>query len=335
MKKFFLGLFVALLSACLSPSVLATSTTTAQSISQDTTWHIKNTLKHIGLTSSVHTITHSQIDGLLEVSLDSGESFLITPDAHYIINGTPEINPSFIQPISPKPTKRQPNGTPIDSDHQKALHANLHAFKSINPDTVFFHTSIEGLLWAVADNGTPFLISDDGRYVIGADIGVIEHGKLIGLDNEFETHKNRHTLSMLDEATLTIYPAKKQRAVLYVATDIHCPYCRILHQKIPELNAKGITIKTIGYPVYDESFVPMSQIWCQQDNAKRATLLTLAMKGLNATQSCQDKDSLISKNIALARPLTIMATPAIYNERGEVFTANINVEALMNFLNLR
>ena len=331
MKKFFLGLFVALLPL----GVLATNTTTPQAINQDTTWHIKNTLKHIGLTSSVHTITHSQIDGLLEVSLDGGESFLITPDAHYIINGTPEINPSFVQPISPKPAKRQPSGTPIDPDHQKALYANLRAFESIDLDTVFFHTSIEGLLWAVADNGTPFLISDDGRYVIGADIGVIEHGKLIGLDDEFETHKNRHTLSMLDEATLTIYPAKKQRAVLYVATDIHCPYCRILHQKIPELNAKGITIKTIGYPVYDESFVPMTQIWCQQDNAKRAGLLNLAMKGLNATQSCRDKDSLISKNIALARPLTIMATPAIYNEHGEVFTANISVENLMDFLKLK
>lgn len=331
MKKFFLGLFVALLPL----GVLATNTTTVQPISQDTTWHIKNTLKHIGLTSSVHTITHSQIDGLLEVSLDSGESFLITPDAHYIINGTPEINPSFVQPISPKPTKHQPSGTPIDSDHQKALYANLRSFDSITSDTVFFHTSIEGLLWAVANNGTPFLISSDGQYVIGADIGVIEHGKLVGLDDEFEINKNKHTLSMLDEATLTMYPAKTQRAVLYVATDIHCPYCRILHQKIPELNAKGITIKTIGYPVYDESFVPMSQIWCHQDNAKRATLLTLAMKGLNATQSCQNKDNFILKNIALARPLTIMATPAIYNERGEVFTANINVEALMNFLNLR
>lgn len=331
MKKFFLGLFVALLPL----GVLATNTTTAQPISQDTTWHIKNTLKHIGLTSSVYTITHSQIDGLLEVSLDSGESFLITPDAHYIINGMPEINPSFVQPINPKLTKRQPNGTPIDSDHQKALHANLHAFKSINPDTVFFHTSIEGLLWAVANNGTPFLISSDGQYVIGADIGVIEHGKLVGLDDEFEINKNKHTLSMLDEATLTMYPAKTQRAVLYVATDIHCPYCRILHQKIPELNAKGIAIKTIGYPVYDESFVPMSQIWCQQDNAKRASLLNLAMKGLNATQSCQDKDSLISKNIALARPLTIMATPAIYNEHGEVFTAKISVENLMDFVKLK
>lgn len=330
MKNIFLGLFIALLPL----GVLATNTTTSQAISQDTTWHIKNTLKHIGLTSSVHTITNSQINGLLEVSLGSGEAFLVTPDARYIINGMPETNPSFVSPAKTSPAKHI-SGTPIDPDHQKALYANLRAFESIDLDTVFFYTSIEGLLWAVANNGTPFLISSDGQYVIGADIGVIEHGKLVGLDDEFEINKNKHTLSMLDEATLTMYPAKTQRAVLYVATDIHCPYCRILHQKIPELNAKGITIKTIGYPVYDESFIPMTQIWCQQDNAKRANLLNLAMKGLNATQSCQDKDSLISKNIALARPLTIMATPAIYNEHGEVFTAKISVENLMDFVRLK
>lgn len=109
---------------------------------------------------------------------------------------------------------------------------------------MFFHTSIKGLLWAVAQNGTPFLVSADARYVIGGDVSVIANGKLGGLDTAFETAKNRHTLATLDPANLTIYPAKDERAVVYVATDINCPYCKILHKNIPNLTAKGITSRS-------------------------------------------------------------------------------------------
>lgn len=319
----------ALLFVCLSLSTASLAQTDGK-----TTAHVSTTLRQMGLTTPIDTVKTTGIGELLTVRLQNGETFLITPDARHLINGTPETNPSPIRTIDPTLITHGETGTPTPDDYRQALLANMTALSSVTPDTEFFYTSIKGLLWAVAENGTPFLVSANARHIIGADISVIENGELMGLDDTFEHRKNRHTLASLDETTLTIYPAKNERAVLYVATDINCPYCRVLHGKISELNAKGITLKIIGYPVYDESPKPMRQIWCESDNAKRASLLTLAMKGVQAKSQCTGNQNPLQTNIAKARPLTIMATPAIYNDKGELFEDEISVQGLMDFLKI-
>ncbi len=324
------ALVMGVVTLAVTPSFSAVSPI---SITADDEVTIKNALGQIGLTTPVHTIMPTGIGELLEVTLTTGESLLITPDARYVINATAEPNPSPIHPISTAIISHHPTGIPINHPHQTALLANMTALPLVTADTVFFHTSIKGLLWAVADNGTPFLVSDDARYIIGGDITVIKNGRLMGLDVAFETIKNHHALTSLDADTLTIYPAKNERAVAYVATDIHCPYCRVFHKNISTLNAQGITVKVIGYPVYDESPEPMRQIWCEPDNTKRAKLLDLAMKGIHPKNQCKNNVNPLLKNIIKIRPLSIIATPAVYRETGELYEGSIqNDELLVQFL---
>lgn len=306
------------------------SSIAADTISSD--YLIKKTLSQIGLTTGVLDVKPTGVAELFMVTLTTGESLLITPDGRYLIHGTIESNPSPIHPISPDVISTKSVGTPAEQSHQKALLANMTALPLVTSDTVFFHTSIKGLLWAVSQNNIPFLVSDDARYVIGGDIHVIDNGKLVGSDTAFEIIKNRHTLSGLEEKTLTIYPAKDERAVAYVATDINCPYCKMFHKRIPTLNAKGITVKVIGYPVYEESPEAMRQIWCERDNDKRAKLLSLAMKGIKAQDECQTEDNLLLTNLIKSRPLGIIATPAIYRQTGEIFYGGVQDEALVAFL---
>lgn len=330
--KILSALFVSAFTIIAITTSLPSIAQTPTPITASTNQLIKDTLNQIGLSTPVHTITPTGIDALLHVTLTTGESLLITSDARYVINATVEPNPSTINPIPANIMSDKPTGTQADEEYRIALLANMDALPLVDSDTVFFHTSIKGLLWAVAQNGTPFLVSSDARHIIGGDVSVIDHGRLIGLDTAFETAKNRHTLTTLDPDNLIIYPANNERAVVYVATDINCPYCKILHKNIPNLNAKGITVKVIGYPVYDESPEPMRQIWCERDNAKRAKLLDLAMKGIKTNNQCSNDDNHLLPNITKARPLDIIATPAIYGDDGRLFEGSVANDELVKFL---
>lgn len=298
---------------------------------------IRQILMSAGLTLPIQSITPSPIAALSQVRLTGQDPLLISDDLKYIIQGNIETNPSPAVAMDGRISTGR-SGTPISQDHKAALLANMTALGNIDQHAAFYHTHVKGVLWGMSSGGSQFLVSADGRYFINGEISMIENGQFTGLDQVFERTKNRHALSQLDERTLITYPAKTQhKATLYIATDINCPYCRIFHNKINHLNQKGITIKAIGYPVYDESVVPMQQIWCHADNAKRALLLSAAMKGINSTDSCQNTENPLTRNQITAHSLAIFATPAIFNDDGALFQGDFRQsdDELLEFLNIK
>lgn len=328
MKAWLLGLGLAL-----SVSVCANATSES-----DVKTTLIATLTKAGLTTPIKDVRASVVGQLWQVHLVGAEPIFVSKDGRYVLQGVLEANPSPKVAITPSlmnaPTKA---GQSVSDEYRQALLANMKALKNLNADSAFFYTNIQGLLWGVSGiGGVPFLVSDDGRYFINGEISVIKDGRFAGLDTDFEWTKNHHVLSSLDENTLTIYPAKAQKALIYVATDIHCPYCRVFHGQIDALNAQGITVKVIGYPVYDESYEPMRQIWCKQDNDKRAKLLSLAMKGIRPKNACQGDTNFLTKNQKQAQALAVIATPAIYRADGVLFEGDFHSDSkeLVQFLGL-
>lgn len=313
---------------------LMTSLPALAHVDSATITHINQTLKNNNLPQA-HSIETTPIDGLLSVRLPNLSPMLITQDGRFVIDGEIEPNPSPAVSVDPMWLKHGKVGTPVPEAYKQALLANTRALKNLTSDTAFFYSSIQGVLWGVSGtSGVPFLMSADARHFINGDVLAVKQGKIVGLDNAFEHAKNRHVLSTLDEKTLTIYPAKQQKAVVYVATDINCPYCKLFHAKIAEFNAKGITVKAIGFPVYDESPEPMRQIWCETDNAKRAIMLSSAMKGVRPKNQCQDNKNRLTANQKHAQALAIMATPMIYKDSGEVFEGDFRSDEFYRFLGL-
>lgn len=313
---------------------------TAVSAQSTDAQNIAHTLKNAGLLAPIKNISPSVIDELFVVVLDNSEPLLITKDARYVIAGAVEANPSPKQPINTQLLKtHQKAGTPVANEYKQALLANTKQLKNMTADSAFYHTNIPHLLWGVSgQGGTTFLISRDGRWFVNGEISHIKNGQFAGLDTDFEWQKNRHVFEMLDQNTLTIYPAKQQKAVVYIVTDINCPYCKKFHAKIGEFNQKGITVKAIGFPIYDESHKPMQQIWCQTDNAKRGALLSAAMKGIrhNPQQNptCKDTPNPIFINQKRALPLAFTATPAIYRDDGQLFEGDFLSDEFLYFLGL-
>ncbi|WP_066802720.1 DsbC family protein [Moraxella oblonga] len=314
---------------------LALTTSALANVDTATTNTINKVLTSNGMPSA-DAIKTTPVQGLLSVTSSKFLPILMTSDGKYVIEGEFEPNPSPAIAINPALMAQGKMGTPVSDAYKQALLANTKALKNMTPDTKFFYSSIRGLLWGVTgQSGVPFLMSADARYFINSDVLVVKNGKISGLDYEFEYAKNRHILATLDQNALTVYPAKNQKATVYVATDINCPYCKMFHAKIAEYNAKGITVKTIGYPVYDESPEPMRQIWCETDNAKRAMLLTSAMKGVRPKNQCQDSQNRLTANQKHAQALAIMATPMIYKDTGELFEGDFRANEFYQFLGVK
>lgn len=322
------------LALCLQMSV-ASSSALADTIDHS---HIKELLSQAGLSTPITHIEPSDLTGFGQITLAGGSQLLISDDLGYLIQGTASANPSPITPIAAEVRRTLPIGTPVSTAHKQALLANMTAMRDINDGAAFYHTGIKGILWGISSLGdTTFLVSDDGRYLMDGMMASLKGGKFQEHTPIFEAAKNRHILSSLQPSMMAVYPAKtSERAVLYVVSDIHCPYCKILHDRIEELSLQGITTKVIGYPVYDESIEPMRQIWCESDNARRSTLLSAAFKGikLNNRAACQGADPLTDTARHILA-LDVTATPAVYRADGSLFTGDLQGEALYQFLGLR
>ena len=226
---------------------------------------------------------------------------------------------------------------PVSKELRASILANSSLLKNITPDVTLYHTAVPGVIWGITLNGQPFITNTDTSVFTSGEISVIKNGQFAGLDADFEQKKNLHVLSQLDENNLVIYPAtSKEQAVIYVATDINCPYCRVMHQDMAKLNAKGVTVKVIGYPYYDESPEQMRQIWCETDKQARRQALDKAMAGETVAKTCTNTTvNHLKDNHTKAAGLAVFATPAIYREDGVPFNAPYQDPGFLAFLGVK
>lgn len=315
------------------PSVTATSTLTAATDS-----HLRKVLLEVGIKTEIVAITTSNLPNMYEVDLVGQPPLHITADGQYVIQGELQKNPSK-RVISTTPTRSNSSqiGTPISADTKKSMLANMSALKNMSAKTPFFYTAVPGVIWGATLEGVPFLLSDDAQYITDGEISVIEDGQFVGLDENFEKLKNQSVFSSLDKSQLITYPATTtERAVIYVATDVNCPYCRLLHKQMSSLNSKGVTVKTIGYPIYEESPEQMRGIWCQADDSSGRSALDKAMlmgKMTPAPASCNA--DYVTPNREKAAGLAVIATPAIYREDGALFQASFESPEFLEFLGIQ
>ncbi|WP_077341460.1 bifunctional protein-disulfide isomerase/oxidoreductase DsbC [Pseudocolwellia agarivorans] len=163
-----------------------------------------------------------------------------------------------------------------------------------------------------------FYISHDGNYIL--------QGKLFGIGGEvtdlteLSLAKVRlEGLKQFDNAMIT-FPAKDEKHVVTVFTDITCGYCRKLHEQIGDYNDLGITVRYLAYPRsgirdqmgnYSQGFKDLRSIWC---NEKPNEALTKAKSGSQVAQRICEKP--IEEEFNFGRQIGVSGTPAIVFENG-------------------
>ena len=329
-------------SACAQPTPTSSSSQNLQtaskvitSVSSTVDAHLRKVLTEVGIKTEIVAITPSKLPNMYQIDLVGQPPLHLTADGKYVIQGELQKNPSkrLVNTIPVRSNSTQ-TGKPISAATKNSMLANMSALKNMSAKTPFFYTAVPGVIWGATLEGVPFLISDDGQYVTDGEISVIDKGQFTGLDDNFEKLKNQSVFSSLDQAQLITYPATSaEKAVIYVATDVNCPYCRLLHKQMQSLNKKGVTVKTIGYPIYEQSPKQMRGIWCQADDSSRRLALDKAMltgKMTPAPASCST--DYVSPNREKAAGLAVIATPAIYRDDGVLFQASFESPEFLEFL---
>lgn len=318
-----------------SQNTTATGTQADGSVSQSVDSRLRQLLTQAGIKTQITSIVPSNLPNMYQVNLAGQLPLHITEDGKYVIQGELQKNPSKrVVTEAPARSTSAQLGQPVSASTKSNILANMSALKNMSAKTPFFYTAVPGVIWGATLEGVPFLLSDDAQYITDGEISVIENGQFVGLDEEFEALKNQSVFATLDKSQIITYPAtSKERAVIYVADDVNCPYCRRLHQQVPMLNAKGVTVNVIGYPIYEASPEQMRGIWCQGSEDERRKAFDKAMLAGQMTPapaSCSTDH--VTPNREKAAGLAVIATPAIYREDGVLYQASFESPEFLEFL---
>lgn len=172
----------------------------------------------------------------------------------------------------------------------------------------------------VMTNGGLFYTSPDGSYLIQGKLYKVGNG-ITDLTEESLKDVRVTGLKAFEDNSI-VFPAKNEKHVVSVFTDITCGYCRRFHNQISEYNDLGITIKYLPYPrsgVYEQSgaftqgFTDLRSIWCNEDPK---TALTNAKAG----QSVHHRicDASVESAFNFAQTIGVRGTPNIITENGAI-----------------
>lgn len=155
-------------------------------------------------------------------------------------------------------------------------------------------------------------VSNDGKYLL--------QGSLIDLNTRVDISEERRdgirldAINELGEDKMIVFPAKEQKHVITVFTDIDCGYCRKLHAEMDKYNEEGITVRYLMFPragVDSPSYKKAVTVWCSKD---QQDAMTRAKNGENLpNQSC---DNPIKEEYELGQLIGVRGTPAIVMDDG-------------------
>jgi thiol:disulfide interchange protein DsbC len=183
-------------------------------------------------------------------------------------------------------------------------------------------TPVDGLYEVVVGSQVVYM-SADGRYMIEGDLYDLKTRA-----NLSEDTKSAIRLAVIDglgEENMLIYKPEKVKNTITVVTDIDCPYCRRLHQEMPEYLKNGVEVRYIFMPLKGSSDMRKTvSVWCADD--QKEALDIVKGGGDIEEKSC---DNPINDNLKVARELGVRGTPAIIMEDGQLLPGYVPVEKLV------
>lgn len=180
---------------------------------------------------------------------------------------------------------------------------------------------VPGFADVFTDQGM-FYVSNDGQFFIAGKVYQQIEGK--GLIDAGDHHLSKMRLDGVKkfENDMIVYPAKDEKYVVNVFTDITCGYCRKLHAEMAQYNELGITVRYLAYPRYGkvgrdgkltDAFKDLRSIWCS-DTPESA--LTKAKSG--GTVPYRVCDAPVEEQLSFGRQIGVNGTPAIILEDGSL-----------------
>ncbi|WP_019594845.1 DsbC family protein [Thioalkalivibrio sp. ALM2T] len=163
--------------------------------------------------------------------------------------------------------------------------------------------------------GTDILyVSEDGRYLIQGSLVDLETRE--NLTQAALSGVRADMFAAIDDSELVTYsPNGDTRGVLNIFTDPNCPYCREIHQDLPEYLAAGIKVRYLMFPVLGrDSPEIMDRIWCADDREDAMDRAKEGDKLNDIDGSCATPQD---QHMAMGQQLGLRGTPALITEGGQ------------------
>ena len=189
-----------------------------------------------------------------------------------------------------------------------------------------------GLYEVESNNGQTIYTTEDGQYLLTGDLLKITDTGIANVSEQARARQRKAALEAYGSDGLIRFPAKEEKAVINVFTDIDCPYCRKLHDEVPQLNRYGITVNYYAFPRSGPdtpSFRKYESVWCA-DNPQAA--MTAAKCG-QPVESAQC-DNPVLEQYELGGRIGVTGTPAIVLEDGNMIRGYVPADTLAKGLGL-
>ena len=173
-------------------------------------------------------------------------------------------------------------------------------------------TEVPNMSWVSLEGMAPVYVTNDGKYLIQGDVIRLGDKELHNVSETLQSDVNKKIFANLKAEDLLIYPAKgKTKHVIYVFTDVSCPYCHKFHEQMDEMNSKGIEVRYIAWPRGEQHMPAMEAIWCSAD---RHSAFDQAIAG--AQISAEKCENPVQDQYHMGLNMGVNGTPAIYSSEG-------------------
>ncbi len=197
------------------------------------------------------------------------------------------------------------------------------------PDSIA-ETPVPGL-YEVTYGSEILYITRDGRYLIQGDL--VDLKERVNLTEEKRSEGRKAVFGAIDPETTVNFKPEKTRYVVYVFTDVDCPYCRKMHNRIADYEKLGMEIRYLAYPrsgLNTESYYKMLAVWCADD---RQAAMTRAKSGARMKRvSCENP---IEDHMAKASLVGLTGTPTLLLSDGTVIPGYVPPDQLIRILDER
>jgi thiol:disulfide interchange protein DsbC len=183
-------------------------------------------------------------------------------------------------------------------------------------------TPVEGLYEVIVGSQVVYM-SVDARYMIEGDLFDLKTKR--NVSEEAKSVIRLAAIEKLGADNMLVYKPEKVKNTITVVTDIDCPYCRRLHNEIPDYMKNEVQVRYIFMPLKGTADMKKTvSVWCS-DNQQQA-LDTAKSGGKVEDKTC---DNPINDHMALARELGVRGTPAILLEDGRLLPGYVPVDKLV------
>ena len=161
-------------------------------------------------------------------------------------------------------------------------------------------------------------LTGDGRYIVIGDM--IDLQSQVNLTEVARRTVTNDILSNIKTNKLAIFPAKNERkAVLNVFTDTSCPYCKKLHEEVPELQSAGIEVRYFPYPRGGNGgpgYKTLKQIWCSEDLSLGMDIAKGVAVGDLPSAECANA-KFVDESYDIGNEVGVSGTPALFTSAGK------------------